>query len=134
MTNVDRINAVYAAFGRGDVAAILEATTEDVDWGYEGPARHPDLRWLEAGRGRAKVEEYFRGAGAMMDFHAFVPKLVLGQGDDVLALVDVDFTAKTTRKRLKGVEVMHFTFDKHGRIARYRLIQDTTQFHQAFTP
>ena len=30
--NVKVIQSVYEAFGRGDVAAILEVLTDDVDW------------------------------------------------------------------------------------------------------
>jgi uncharacterized protein len=132
-SNVDRINAIYAAFGRGDIASIIEMTAEDVDWGYEGLAKLGPLEWCRAGRGRAKVMEYFRGAGASMTFHAFEPKLVLGQGDDVLALCVVDFTAKATNKRLKVTEAMHFTFDDRGRITRYRLIMDTAERVSVFT-
>ena len=134
MTNVDRMNAVYAAFGRGDIAAIVEATSEDVDWGYDGPSKHPSLAWLEVGRGRSKVQEYFRGAGETMEFHSFVPKLVLGQADDVLALCVVDFTVRATGKRVTTTEVMHFTFNRDGRIVRYRPVLDTAERITAYTP
>src|SRR5450755_2616161 len=30
--NIKAIQAIYEAFGRGDVATILEALTDDVDW------------------------------------------------------------------------------------------------------
>ena len=34
-TNIKTIAQVYEAFGRGDVAAILDAVTDDVDWAAE---------------------------------------------------------------------------------------------------
>ena len=36
--NVKTIAQVYEAFGRGDVAAILDAVTDDVDWAATAPA------------------------------------------------------------------------------------------------
>ena len=33
--NIKTITRVYEAFGRGDVAAILDAVTDDVDWAAE---------------------------------------------------------------------------------------------------
>jgi ketosteroid isomerase-like protein len=30
--NIKTIQVIYEAFGRGDVAAILESVTDDVDW------------------------------------------------------------------------------------------------------
>jgi uncharacterized protein len=136
MTNVDRINAIYAAFGRGDIPAILEMTAEDVDWGYEGGAPKMDvvMPWVCAGKGRARALEYFKGAGETLEFHSFEPKLVLGQGDEVLALCVLDITVRATKKRLKVTEAMHFTFDRTGRIARYRLIMDTAERIAAYTP
>ncbi len=33
--NIKTIQQVYEAFGRGDVAAIQDAVTDDVDWASE---------------------------------------------------------------------------------------------------
>ena len=38
--NIKTIAQVYEAFGRGDVAAILDAVTDDVDWASEAPLLH----------------------------------------------------------------------------------------------
>src|SRR5262245_39899947 len=103
MTNRERIQAIYAAFARGDIPAILEVGPDDADWGYEGEAsRMKDvLPWLFRGKGRTQAAAYFAGVIAHYDFHGFVPLLVLGEGNDVLTLLEVDFTEKTTGKRLK---------------------------------
>lgn len=134
MTNVDRIKALYAAFGRGDVSAIVEMTAEDVDWGLASDAPGIErLAWVRAGEGRAAVLGYFRGVGETMDVHAFEPVLVLGEGDSVLALIDIDFTVRPTGKRLRSREAMHFTFDRSGRIARYRPLFDTAERVAAYS-
>jgi ketosteroid isomerase-like protein len=33
--NIETVKGIYEAFGRGDVAAILEHCTNDVDWASE---------------------------------------------------------------------------------------------------
>jgi ketosteroid isomerase-like protein len=66
-------------------------------------------------------------AGDDIALRSVFAKLVLGEGDDVLALVVLDFTAKATGKRLRATETMHFTFDRAGRIVRYRPIFDTAE-------
>ena len=34
-SNIKTVESVYEAFGRGDVSAILETVTDDVDWSTE---------------------------------------------------------------------------------------------------
>ncbi|MFO0739977.1 MAG: nuclear transport factor 2 family protein [Labilithrix sp.] len=131
MNNADRIHAIYAAFGKGDIATIVETTAEDVDWGYDGepPAV---LAWLKAGKGRQRVLEYFDGVMKTMDFHAFVPRVVAAQGHEVATMVEVDFTSKTTGKRVKGIQAMWFTLDDRGRITRYRIVLDSAAHFAAY--
>ncbi len=49
--NSKTIMSVYEAFGRGDVAAILDAVTDDVDWAAEAAGTASQLtkapRFLE---------------------------------------------------------------------------------------
>jgi len=61
--NTKTIMSVYEAFGRGDVAAILDAVTDDVDWASEaaGTAAPPGLPQLSrswsSGRARRSPSE-----------------------------------------------------------------------------
>jgi ketosteroid isomerase-like protein len=38
-TNMERVQQMYAAFGRGDVPAILNALAPDATWTVQGPAQ-----------------------------------------------------------------------------------------------
>lgn len=59
--NIKIIQGVYEAFGRGDVAAVLDAVADDVDWAAEaagsgaplGPKPHDHERGRRALGGRA---------------------------------------------------------------------------------
>ena len=52
-TNIKTIAQVYEAFGRGDVAAILDAVTDDVDWAAEASWPRP-LVWRAIWQGRRR--------------------------------------------------------------------------------
>lgn len=120
MEPIELVQSVYAAFGRGDVAAILDATTDDVDWcrTVEGV---PHLRH---GIGREAVAAYFEAAGSSFDFHGFAPRAFAGAGPKVLVVLDVELTVRSTGKRLAFDEVHEFDI-VDGRIARYRPHLDT---------
>jgi len=62
--NIDTIGGVYEAFGRGDVAAILDAVTEDVDWGTETSSIVAP--WYGVRHGKDAVAEFFDGFGSTM--------------------------------------------------------------------
>src|SRR3712207_5145168 len=57
-SNADRVRAIYQAFGRQDVPAILEHLADDVQWDYAYPD-HP-VPWLRAGQGRAAGARFFQ--------------------------------------------------------------------------
>jgi uncharacterized protein len=60
MSNIETIQQIYEAFGRGDIAAILEKLAEDVsweEWSTGNSAQEQDVPYMrprsgrEAGRG-----------------------------------------------------------------------------------
>ncbi len=63
--NIKTITQVYEAFGRGDVAAILDAVTDDVDWAAEADVDGRPLvrRASRPGRGREILHRIRLGHG-----------------------------------------------------------------------
>jgi ketosteroid isomerase-like protein len=61
------VQAIYGCFGRGDIPALLELLTEDVDWRFIG-----DSRAGYSGRfiGRGQVAEWFGRVAAADDIQA----------------------------------------------------------------
>ena len=53
MSNVETVQAIYRAFGRGDVATILDRLDEGVEWETTVPVS--DVPWLQARRGKANI-------------------------------------------------------------------------------
>ncbi len=129
MSNIETVRDVYAAFGRGDVAAILERVADDIEWEY-GMADN-GVPWFQAGRGRDRVLRFFESLGAV-EFQQFSPKTLL-ERDDVVALIDVAFTVKASGVAVAEEDEVHiWHFDPQGKVARFCHKADTHQHRAAF--
>lgn len=134
--NISIIQEVYAAFGRGDLPALLDRVEDEPDWCQDLPAdlagakAVPFLRHLST---KADVAEtYFGNVVASMEFHSFVPTRFFADGADVVVLLELDVTVRATGRRIQFGEVHHFTLSDAGRIARYRNYLDTAGLVDAF--
>lgn len=129
MTPRETVQSIYAAFGRGDIPAILATMAEDVDWEYN--AFPNPVPWLQPRRGRAGVQAFFEALAAL-EFNQFEPRHFLAEGPLVVALCDVTLTVKATGKQIVEPEEVHiWHFDDQGRVARFRHRSDTWQMAQA---
>ena len=130
MSNLATVQGIYAAFGRGDVPAILAALADDVEWEYG--VTSTDVPWLQPRRGRDAVVGFFQALGAV-EMHRFVPSAIAESGPFVLALCQFEATVKATGKRISEVDEVHvWTFDAAGKVARFRHRIDTRHQQDAF--
>jgi ketosteroid isomerase-like protein len=121
------ITDVYAAFGRGDVPAILDALAEDVRWEQwdDNTAQREGVSHLQPGTGREAVAAFFSVVGGMT-IHAFeVRGLAAGDGL-VVADVLIDVTL-ASGGRLRDEELHLWRFDADGRICGMRHYVDTAK-------
>jgi uncharacterized protein len=133
MSPIETVQQIYAAFGRGDVPAILSCLADDVAWEY-GATPNP-APWLQPLRGRLQVPRFFDALATHCEFHAFVPKTVLGQDRLVVSLCDVEFSVRGTGVRVVEVDEVHlWHFDAEGRVTRFRHRADTLAHALAFKP
>jgi uncharacterized protein len=129
-SNRDRVQAIYEAFGRGDVPAILEHMSDDVDWDYGAAAN--EVPWLARRRGRAGVAKFFESLGGL-SIQRFVPKALLSSENIVVALIDFEGTVKNTGKGIREEDEVHvWHFDASGKVARFRHVVDTAQHAAAY--
>src|SRR2546425_5064944 len=83
--NIKTIMGVYEAFGRGDVAAILDAVTDDVDWAAE--AASAAAPWYGVRHGKDAVAAFFADFGSAMEIEEFTPVAFAANDTDVLTVV-----------------------------------------------
>jgi ketosteroid isomerase-like protein len=125
-TSTDRVaavGAIYAAFGRGDVPAILDQLAADVQW--EPGIRPTDVPWLQPGTGTAHVAQFFTVLGGSVDFLTFEPVTIAGAGDEVVAVIREAATVRATGKHIpEDLYVHHWRFRSDGKVASFRHIGD----------
>ena len=91
--NVGTVEAIFAAFGRGDIPYILDQLTDDVHW-----VSHldPSVPWAGDYSGRANVPSFFQALGGSVDVAEHPVNQIVAQGDTVVATGDVTFSARGT--------------------------------------
>lgn len=126
--NVKTIQRVYEAFGRGDVAAILDTVNDDVDWATE--AASTDAPWWGVRTDKGGVTEFFTQIATNLEVLEFTPLAMVGKDDDVLAVIH--FRAKATKTgKTVDMELHHHFHFVGGKISRYRGTEDTLQTQRA---
>jgi hypothetical protein len=121
---IKTIAEVYEAFGRGDVAAILDAVTDDVDWAAE--AASAAAPWYGVRHGKNEVAEFFAAFGETMEVEEFTPVSFAANDTDVHAVVRFRARSRSTGKSA-AMNLHHFFTFRDGKIARYRGTEDTAQ-------
>jgi ketosteroid isomerase-like protein len=128
--NVRTVQEAYAAFGRGDIPALLNLLTDDVEWVLPGP---PDrLPFAGTFRGRDEVGRFFTLLGQAVEHEQFEPRDFVAGGEGVVALGSERGRARSTGRRYETEWAMVFVL-REGRIASLRVYEDTAAMVDALS-
>lgn len=117
----------YAAFGRGDIAGLLELLTEDVEWNSPGPGLPLSGTYV----GRAGVANFFQKLAAEAEILDFQPREFVADGDRVLVLGSERGKVRATNRAFELEWVMSFTI-RDNKIAIFREYTDTKALADAY--
>ena len=126
--NLQTVQEIYAAFGRGDIPSILSRLSEDVEWGVTGPAQ---TSYAGRRRGHEQVIQFFTVLSQTVEVQRFEPGEFIAQGDQVVVLGDERLLVKATGRTAENTWVMVFTL-RDGRVTRFREYDDTAAVAAAF--
>ena len=76
---------MYEAFGRGDVATIVDAVTDDVDWASDTSST--GAPWYGIHKGKDGVAAFFQEFGSAMEVAEFTPLTFAANDSAVLTVV-----------------------------------------------
>jgi ketosteroid isomerase-like protein len=121
MSNVDTVKAMYEAFGRGDIPAILDKLDENVEWDtdYDSPA----APWLEPRRGRQNIPGFFE-AVATIGITKFTPHTFGADGNKVVAVIDIEADRQGKHYVIPN-EGHLWVFNDQGKVTKYQHMTDT---------
>jgi uncharacterized protein len=125
--NAAMVADAYAAFGRGDVPAVLEGLADDVAWEdwSDNFVQRAQVPHMQPRRGRAEVAEFFQLLSTYTSLRFEVLDLI-GTGRQIVAEVEVSF-ALPGGGRFADEELHLWTFDDAGRVIRFRHYVDTAK-------
>jgi ketosteroid isomerase-like protein len=125
--NAETVAEIYAAFGRGDVPAVLARLAPDVAWESwtDNFAQRGGVPYLLPRTGREDVAGFFAELATMtvLDFAVLD---VIGTGRQVAAEVRASF-ALPAGGRFADEELHLWTFDDSGLVSRFRHYVDTAK-------
>jgi ketosteroid isomerase-like protein len=130
MSNIETMQQIYEAFGRGDVPAILDHVADDVrweQWPNGNAAQAADVPYMRARNGREEAAKFFQDIQDDFEMNSFKPHTFL-EGDGNLAVViEVDLTVRSTGKRVQDEEIHLVEFDSDGKLSALRHLLDTAK-------
>ena len=129
--NLKIIQEIYDAVGRGDVPAILDRVTDDVDWSAE--AESYAAPWYGARVGKAGAASFFSDLAGSIEITEFTPHSFAAGQDDVHLLVRWTFRSLTTG-RPASMTMHHYWRLRDGKIEYFRGSEDTGQTARILTP
>lgn len=127
-SNIAVIQDIYAAFGRGDVPAILERVTPDTRWDYD--VSDSDVPWHVPVVGRDEVPRFLGAFAENVELGRFEPAAFMDCGDHVLVHVRIAYAVKATGRQVE-MDQLHWWTLRDGRAARLRHFEDTAQVLRA---
>lgn len=124
MNPIERVQQIYAAFGRGDVPYILSCLASDVDWEHD--ASSSPVPWLQPLKGRHRVPSFFEALQSNVEITQFQPTQFFADGHTVVVLVDLEFIARASGVRVVEPDEVHiWRFNDQGLVQRFRHRADT---------
>lgn len=134
--NLATVHAIYEAFGRGDVDAIVSRVSEGVRWdAWRSPSRQrARVPWLLERHGKDGVRAFFSALTTALQFTDFRVISVLAGGNKVAVEIEFDALARATRRSVHVEELHLWSFDDAGQVCAYRDYFDTAKDLEALTP
>lgn len=120
-TNLQAIQAAYAAFGSGDMPALLALIDTQVEWLNPGASEVP---WAGRFSGHDGVGAFFTALGTAVDFEAFAPETFMAEGDQVVVLGHERARVKATGKTYDTRWAHAFTLSG-GKVVKFHEYNDS---------
>lgn len=122
------IQAMYEAFGRGDVEAILESVDDNVDWGAD--TNSTVAPWYGARKGKDGVVSFFQDFGSTMEIEEFTPITLMANDDTVLSILKCRAKVRANGNKI-DMNLHHWFTFRNGKVVHYRGTEDSAQVEAA---
>lgn len=129
MTPIETTKSVFAAFGAGDIDAIVALLDPDIEIEFYGPSIIP---YAGHYRGKAEARRFFETVLSSVDIHQFDPLDFFGEGDKVTVTGHLRLTARSTGGEIES-DFAHVITVRGEKWLRFRDFMDTSVAVAAFS-
>ncbi len=126
----DTVQALYAAFGRGDLDALLALLTDDVEWTFHGSSGLP---YMGRFHGKPAVRAWFGHVAEHDGVQRFEPREWLA-GADHVTVIGWERTQALPAGAVFDADWIHVWRLRDGRVCRFVGAFDTAASDRARRP
>ncbi|MFN8421776.1 MAG: nuclear transport factor 2 family protein [Anaerolineae bacterium] len=125
--NVQIVQQIYEAFGRGDVPTVLANLDANATWvNPYGEGRFPG-QWGKPCRGHAEITQFFVDINEAVEVRGFDPYELIAQGDKVVALINWNGVVRKTGHPYRTLLVHVWTL-QNGKVIDYIGLDDPSVY------
>jgi len=128
--NIAIVQDAFDNFLKGNIPAILDICTPDVDWGAH---ENPTVPYAKAYYGKDGVSEFFATLAGSVEYTQFEPKEFFAAGDKVFVRGYNKATVKSTGQTYAHDFLMEFSL-QDGKISSFFAWVDSRDQAEAFQP
>lgn len=131
-SNLETVQSIYEAFGKGDIPTILSHLADDIQWEAwaDNSAQKHYVPWLKPHTGKDGVLAFF-GLAAQLNIIDFQVLSMMDGGHQVAAEVVIEAAPSSLGKGFRDEEVHLWSFNDAGKVIRMRHYTDTYKHIQA---
>jgi len=120
--------AMYEAFGRGDIPALIEHLADDVQWEQwaDNSAQKANVPWMLARQGKEGAFAFFNVVGGL-NIKEFTVLSIMGNDKQVAAEFVIEAQVAGTGRWYRDEEMHLWTFNDEGKVTRVRHYLDTAK-------
>lgn len=123
------VQAIFGAFLRGDVPAILDKLSDNVEWTVARPMDGVPV--FGTFKGKDGVKKFLETLAGGSEIKVFDPNEYIAQYDKVVALVHIEAVIKSSGKAYAQDAVMVWTV-KDGKVTKFHAYDDTEAVSSAW--
>lgn len=132
-SNLSTVQAIYAAFGQGNIPAIINHLDDTVQWESwaDNTAQKAGVPWLKAQKGKEGALAFFQCVGSLLQIKDFQVLNLMEGGNQVAAEFVIEADVPSTGGHFRDEEIHLWTFNDSGKVARFRHYADTAKHMKA---
>src|SRR6266496_1403679 len=119
--NINLVQKVYGKFKSGDIKALLNLLSDDIEWQLPEIENVP---FAGKRRGHEQMGQFFESLVDTQEVQHFDPREFIARGDRVLALGHYAFRVKSTGREFGG-DFAHVFTVHDGKVVKFHEYMDT---------